>query len=159
MDSFTSMKSKLLPLGLYSLENDSVVCSELRAYSEGLDSLFEDIDILLRESFLQTAESYGIEEREKQIGRPRPDLTTAQRRARLTALESNAISACTPANLLAYIRALGLSDVSLAEVPSHSHLTVHVRDALTDGEKSSVKEKILSAAPAGIVTSVSFDNA
>ncbi|MCD8025632.1 MAG: hypothetical protein LUF33_01500 [Clostridiales bacterium] len=68
MDSFTSMKSKLLPLGLYTIEDGSNLYAELKAYAAGLDSVFENLDTMLREYFIDTAQTYGITEREKLIG-------------------------------------------------------------------------------------------
>ena len=39
MSSFDSMKSKLAPLGVYSLEEGDTVCRELGAYAEGLAAI------------------------------------------------------------------------------------------------------------------------
>lgn len=46
MESFLSMKQKLLPLGLYELDDNDETVWELKAYAEGLNTLFDTLDEL-----------------------------------------------------------------------------------------------------------------
>ena len=78
MTSYESMRSKLLPLGLYRLAQGDVTDSELKAYAEGLDILFDALDEMERESFIPTAQSYGLSEREKFIFKETPELTVEE---------------------------------------------------------------------------------
>ena len=83
MDALTSLREKLRPLGLYALDGNGVVDAELAAYAEGLDLLYEEMEELARECFVQTAESYGLESRERMAGALRPELSLAARREML----------------------------------------------------------------------------
>ena len=60
MNSFSSMKNKLSAIGIYNIENGSNIYNELKAYSVELDRIFSELDTMLREYFIETAQSYGI---------------------------------------------------------------------------------------------------
>ena len=74
------MRSKLIPTGLYSLETGGAVDCELKAYSVELDRIYSELDTFWREAFVATAETYGITEREKFVGKERTDLSLPRRR-------------------------------------------------------------------------------
>lgn len=65
MQSLDSMISKLKPLGIYSLKNDSTIFYELSAYAEGLEILENCLSELESECFVSTSSSFGLETREK----------------------------------------------------------------------------------------------
>ena len=71
-NSYASMKAKLAPLGIYTLAEGSVTDCELKAYAAGIDRLFDTLDIAERESFIETAETYGLSEREKFADKEKP---------------------------------------------------------------------------------------
>ena len=73
-NSYASMKAKLAPLGIYTLAEGSVTDCELKAYAAGIDRLFDTLDIAERESFIETAETYGLSEREKFADKEKPEL-------------------------------------------------------------------------------------
>ena len=54
------MKNKLSAIGIYNIENGSNIYNELKAYSVELDRIFSELDTMLREYFIETAQSYGI---------------------------------------------------------------------------------------------------
>ena len=66
MTSLESMINKLKPLGVYNLNSDSLVYAELSAFAVGIDILRDELDELLREAFVKTAESFGIENLERE---------------------------------------------------------------------------------------------
>lgn len=74
MDSLNSMVSKLSATGIYSLNEDSNVYSELKAYAEGLDVLVSELEVMLRECFFSTAEDYGLERAERLWGNVHNDM-------------------------------------------------------------------------------------
>lgn len=65
MNGTDRMIKVLEPLNLYSLKENTNVFRELKVYGEELDLLKNETDILLREEFIRTAESYGLDQREK----------------------------------------------------------------------------------------------
>lgn len=67
MTSFQSMSEKLAKTGLYNTNEGQLVYAELMAYAEGLDIYYNALDELIRECFVSTAETYGLEMREKFI--------------------------------------------------------------------------------------------
>ena len=90
MTAYESMSTKLLQTGLYGIEQGGAVDCELKAYAVELDRIYTELDVLLREAFVSTAQTYGISEREKFIGKERTDLTLARRRELLMLRETRA---------------------------------------------------------------------
>lgn len=80
MNILDSMKEKLEPLGIYNLEDDSLVCKELQTYAESLKLVKDSIDELEKEYFINTAESYGLTLREKMYTSAKSDLDVEKRR-------------------------------------------------------------------------------
>lgn len=62
---FDNMKEKLLSTGIYIDSLSSAALLELRCYGAGFQALGDEIDNILRESFVQTAVSYGLSDFEK----------------------------------------------------------------------------------------------
>ena len=89
MSSYNSMKSKLIATGLYTLEDSSNTSEELKAFAQELDIIFDTLDEMTREYFIATAQSYGIIERERFIGKERSELPTEQRREMLIDVKGN----------------------------------------------------------------------
>ena len=147
MTSYQSMRSKLLPTGLYSLETGSAVDCELKAYSAELDRVYSELDILLREAFVSTAETYGITLREKFVGKERTDLTLARRRERLMLREMQAAGGHGIADLNQLIESLGVTDYSVSIVHRHCKITITVGDSLTDAQKADFEKGINAFAP------------
>ena len=56
MTAYQSMKTKLLPLGLYAFSEGEAVDCELKAYAAELDRLYGEIDTLYREAFIATGQ-------------------------------------------------------------------------------------------------------
>ena len=80
MGSLTSIKKKLRPLNLYNLNDENIINAELSAYAVALDIINSKLAELERECFISTAESYGLERREKLFGYVRDSLELSKRR-------------------------------------------------------------------------------
>ncbi len=92
MDSITSMKNKLIPLGLYNLEINSKISAELSAYSVAFNMINQKLEELERECFINTSQTYGLELREKLFDYVRTGLDLYKRRTMLiyrTSITSN----------------------------------------------------------------------
>ena len=84
MNIIDSMKQKLSVFSIYDLENEnSLVLAELKAYAKGLECLKESLVELERECFLSTAQSYGLDLRERVFTSKKDDLTFDERREML----------------------------------------------------------------------------
>ena len=77
------MKDMLYPLGIYSLDDNSLVTCELKVYADEFEKLHERLNTLLSECFISTALSYGLEKAEELFTSPqkryRPFLKTVVR--------------------------------------------------------------------------------
>ena len=80
MSEFQKMREILSATGLYDISQGNIIYAELKAYAEGLDMAFEELDEMLRECFAETAESYGLTLRENWLKRYNPDRTLESRR-------------------------------------------------------------------------------
>ena len=109
MESFLSMKQKLLPLGLYELDDNDETVWELKAYAEGLNTLFDTLDELEREYFISTAQSYGLSRRELLFGREMSGQTAQERRDALMYLERTIVGDTTDSGFAEFLENLGLS--------------------------------------------------
>ena len=141
MTAYDSMRSKLAPLGIYAFAEGGAVDCELRAYAAGLDRLYEELDILYREAFIPTAESYGL------TGKVRDDLTTAQRRALLIESEQSGCGANDIAALERIVERLGITDYSVESLPRQSELDVYVNEELSDWQTDALHKQVKAFAP------------
>ena len=80
MSEFQKMRKTLSATGLYDISQGNLIYAELKAYAEGLDMAFDELDEILRECFAETAESYGLTLRENWLKRYNPDRTLESRR-------------------------------------------------------------------------------
>lgn len=82
MSSFGSLFKKLELTGVYTLNLSDEVSSELAAFGAALDMVCDELDEAYRESFIDTAQSYGLDRREMIIaGITSSELTPQQRRS------------------------------------------------------------------------------
>ena len=141
------MSSKLLQTGLYGIEQGGAVDCELKAYAVELDRIYTEFDVLLREAFVPTAQTYGISEREKFIGKERSDLTLARRRELLMLREMRASGGHGSADLNQLIEALGVTDYTVTIVQRHCKITITVNDSLTAEQKADFEKGVKSFTP------------
>lgn len=157
MTSYESMKQKLAPMGLYSLSSGSEVDCELKAYAMGLQPLFDELDMLEREAFIPTAETFGLRERERFIGKERDDLNTEERRERLICAEQCMGDDATLRGFEKFMRSCGLKKFEVVEYPTRARIEIFVNDLLPPGEKNLVVEKISREVPAHMNTIIHFN--
>lgn len=156
MDSYNSMKTKLLPLGIYSIGDNSNISAELKAYAEGLDVLFDTLDVMERECFISTAESYGIEERELFIGKERSEYSTEKRRNMLLIQEQMIDGKCNPDAFKKLLEGYGLSNFQIVEGFAEQTVTINVYDKLTDEIKKMIEENINANFPSHLIVTVNY---
>lgn len=110
MSVLKQMKDMLTPLGIYSLDDDSLVTYELTVYATQLEQLHNKLRIALQENFINTAQGYGLDNFEELFGRYHSDLPIDERRQRLAlymTLDNNNFSKESISHQLAL---MGVSD-------------------------------------------------
>ena len=156
MKSLVSMKQKLEPLGLYDLSGSGEVDCELKAYAEGLDTLFDTLDELQREYFIQTAESYGLSRRESFEIRERAELSAQERRDSLMYFERTAMTGLTDSEFAEFLERIGLTDYTLTVNHSRGSMNLRIADSKTDGEKALIEKQIRAEIPTHMRLDISY---
>lgn len=150
------MKSKLIATGLYTLEDSSNTSEELKAFAQELDIIFDTLDEMTREYFIATAQSYGIIERERFIGKERSELPTEQRREMLLIQEQMMGNSCSKGAFELMLKGTGLSDFTITESFATQAVTVTINDVLTAEIKQMIEEKIRAEFPSHLDVTVTF---
>lgn len=156
MSSYDSMKAKLGAIGIYSINADSNLSKELKAYAEGLDSVFGTIDTMTKEFFIETADDYGIVRRERFLGKERSEYSIEKRREMLILQEQDIGGNCTSEAFSNILKSYGLSDFSFRETPSLNRLTIQINDTLSEEIKEMVTERINLDFPAHLALIINF---
>ena len=156
MSSYDSMKEKLNAVGIYSIDENSNISKELSAYSEELDSLFETLDTMTKEYFIETAENFGIERREKFLGKEKEEYSTEKRREMLMLQEQNMGGKCTPDAFCDILRSCGLTDFTFTELSTSFRLSITINDTLSQEQKKIVTERIKLEFPLHLLVALNF---
>lgn len=157
MTSLDSMKQKLGALGIYRLENGTENALRLSVYAAELDRLFAAFDELLRECFIVTAQSWGIANRERFIGKEKSALTLERRRELLITAEYVTGVDGTPQGFEDFVRSCGAQDFTYAEAYSHARISLIIRDDLDSGTKMLLEERLEAYIPAHCRIEVHYD--
>lgn len=155
MSSFESMKTKLESTGIYSVTDTSNIKNELTAYAEGLDKVFDELKIMERECFIETAESYGISERERFVGVDRSGEALEKRRVLLETAEQLR-GDCTVASFEKIMRGYGVENFNFSEHPTGNYIIINIYDNLTAEQKAVIKSRVNEDFPAHINVTVYF---
>lgn len=146
MNSYESICSKLSPMSLYSLDTDSIVNKEILSYCEVLDDICIGADELLRESFLDTAQSFGLAEYEK-ICRTGVGKNTGERRKMLLAKTGTRQTDISMSSIIRSISSLGI-EVELTENINNQTVTVKVLNDVASDKINFIKQEIRKIIPA-----------
>lgn len=156
MGSYDSMKEKLNAVGIYSIDENSNISKELSACAEGLDRLFDSLDTMTKEYFIETAEDFGIVRREKFLGKEREEYSTEKRREMLLLQEQNMGGKCTPEAFSDILRSCGLTDFTFNEAPTSFRLSITINDTLSEEQKKIVTERINLEFPLHLSVAINF---
>lgn len=158
MNSYDSMKTKLESAGLYRITDNSNINYELKAYAEGMDKLFENLDVMTRECFIVTSETYGITQRENFTGNEKKNYTAEQRKQMLILQEQNMGNKCNTEAFVDMLKSFGVYDFYFNEKFSKNALSIYINDILSDAEKISIEEKITAGFPAHLKIVINYTN-
>ena len=156
MNSLDSMTKKLENTKIYAVKPGGRNYAEIKAFSVGLDMIFNELDEMLREYFIDTAQSYGITERERFTGAVRDDLSIEKRRELLKTREQTNEKFCTPEAFNKILQGYGLGGFELIENPQENALIVKIYDALDEQNKAWVNKMIENDFPAHLAVTVDF---
>lgn len=154
IDAYTSMTDVLSRISLYSFD-DTNVSYELRAYACVLDKLNEELMTMLNECFIDTAQSYGLSQRELIIGAERTDLSVEKRREMLKLRESICKSSFTVSKIKESLSSFGLT----CEVYEYPPLYTVIVDAVGDyskPEQAWIRSEVEKIMPAHLHVEVVF---
>ncbi len=156
MSCLESMIKKLSPLGVYNLSEGSIVYAELAAFSAGLDILRENLDMLLKESFIATAEDLGIEIPERLVGNLRDDLPLSKRREMLSGRLSLNVTDFTPEGFEKMMKLLGISG-EIEEYPHTQRIVLNLSEEdYTEAQREWIVSQAKALLPAHLVSDVVF---
>lgn len=155
MSSFESMKAKLESTGIYSVTDTSNIKKELTAYAEGIDRVFDELKIMERECFIETAESYGLSERERFVGADRSGETLEKRRELLETAEQLR-GDCTVDSFEKVLRGYGVENFSFSENPTGSYIIINIYDNFTTEQRAVIRSRMNEDFPAHINVTVYF---
>lgn len=155
MSSFESMKTKLESTGIYNVADGTNVKKELLTYAEELDKVFDELSVMERECFIETAQSYGLSERERFLGVDRSSQTVEKRRELLKATEQLR-GDCTVQGFEQVIRGYGIENFKLVEHPTGNYLILYVYDELTDEQKAVIRSRVNEDFPAHLDVTIYF---
>lgn len=155
-DPYISMKESLSTLSLYSFDKTNIVY-ELEAYALMLDKLNSELEKMLKECFIDTADSYGLENRELIIGVKRDDLTISKRREMLKLRESIDQSSFTVDKIKKSLSSFGLVDYTLKEFPYLYTVVIDTLGSYTEPQKAWIRSQVEKIMPAHLNAYVVFN--
>lgn len=157
MSIISTLVKNLQPLKLYSLNKSSNVYKELSVYASELELLNDQLEELLKECFVQTAETYGLDNIEHIYMEPATALDTETRRQRII----NRLQICdndyTVEGVTKAIKCFGTENFSIIEYPQRNQLVVEVFGDYTDFQAQFIKTEIEKLIPADNTVLVYFN--
>lgn len=156
MTALESMIKKLSPLNLYEITQDSNIYAELSAYASALDAHRDNIDVVLRECFISSSESFGIENREKVIGSLKSNYTTEQRRQMLILRKIIDNDDFTLSSFESFLQSIGVYDYIITQMPERYELNIQIGGSYSTEDEVWIINQINLAFPAHLEVSVNF---
>ncbi len=156
MGALNSLIAAIEPLKIYSVTQGSNLYNELSAYACELDRLNSDLDLLLRECFITTAQSYGLSMTESVYTRPYEELTPQERRLAILNRLRTGDDDFTVSSIREAVESLGAEEYSIIEYPGKMKIVVQVSGDYTDGRADYLKNEIPKLLPAHLEAYIYF---
>lgn len=156
MTTLQSFIKKLSPLGIYDISEGTNIYAELSAYADAFDRHRNNMNIVFRECFITTSESYGLETREKAFGKIREGCTLSQRREMLRLRRGFGDSDFTVAGFDKFMRSLGIGEYSLLEMSSTYEAAVTLNESFSSSETKWIENQIRLIMPAHLVVNMYY---
>lgn len=156
MESINLLKSKLSPLGLYNLNQGSLVYAELASYAVAFDILYDQLEEIEKEMFVDTAESYGLFLREKAFGYKRNNISVTARREMLNYRSSITSSNFNKEKIEDALKASGINGYVI-EIPNEYLMHINCLDVIdTEVSNEEIENRAKKFMPAHIETIFDF---
>lgn len=155
MTAYESIKNKLDTIGVYSIEQDGLINAETKAYAAGLQPLYDEAEELLKEGFIQTAESSGLEQLEFMTRSYLSGGSLEERRSRLIKRLSISPGEAGLQRLIMQAESMGL-ECSITEDVTMSKLYLDVTTEVSDDEKAFLQAELLRFKPLHLLMYVTF---
>ena len=159
MTTLQSFVKKLNPLGIYDIQEGSNIYAELSAYAYALDRHRDNMEAVLRECFISTAEGYGIEIREKVFGNVRENYTPEQRREMLKLRRGLGNGDYTLEGFDRFMRSLGADSYNLHEMNLSYEVSVTINNSFNSTDAKWAENQIKLIMPAHLITHVYYGGA
>ncbi len=128
MKSYQSMKTKLIPIGIYNLAQGAANDSEIRAFARGIDTVDNRLDVIIREAFIPTAIDFGLSSWEEIFGPPNLSTSSALRRELLIKRLRLSPRSFTKRSAEDILTSLGIDGFRIDENPSLFVVTIDLSD-------------------------------
>ena len=152
---FERLNERTHAVGLYA--DDAVnLNTELEVYAAELERLSEELDRILRESFVVTAEDEGLSVYERIFGAVREDASVEQRREMLVLRMMLGDNDFTPAGFSKAMDSLGVS-WELSEYPGLQRMNITVLSDHTPGEQAFIRSQVAELVPAHLEWQLTFN--
>lgn len=142
MSSLNSMKQKLLPLGFYNLNDDTLISAEISAYAVALDEISATLAEIERECFVNTAESYGLGMRERMLGPEQTNKSIEERRNQLLYRSAITANDFTKSGFEKALLAAGL-DGFIVEYPAQNSVHINCSGLVNDSLDKAAAQKMV----------------
>ena len=156
MTAYESIKNKLSATGIYDIKLGGLIDAEIRAYAVALQVVYDEVDELLRECFVQTAEDYGLEQLESMARTYMNGDTLENRRNKLiNRLQINP-SIIGKNALEKQVASLGL-ECNITENIAESKINVDILTEVADDKKKFLETELLRFTPLHLIMYVTFN--
>lgn len=154
--AYESIKNKLSATEIYDIKQGGLIDAEIRAYAVALQVAYDKVDVLLRECFVQTAESYGLEQLESMARTyMNGDMLEIRRNKLINRLQINP-SIIGKDALKKQVASLGL-ECNITENIADSKIYVDILTEVADDKKEFLKAELLRFAPLHLIMYVTFN--
>ncbi len=157
MTTLFSMKEKLLPLNLYDLGENSLVCKEITVFANEIDLLLSAIKECEQECFINTATNFGLKQWEDILGLRHEHLDISTRRKLIVTRISLLPSEITVAGVNQFISAFNVL-FNTFEYPNVLYLHIQCVGDYDLPTKEKVTSEIEKSLPAHLEVFVDFTN-
>ncbi len=117
MTGYESMVKTMKPIGAYTLDGTTYVDNELKAYAAELDRLSAEIEEVIKESIVTTAEGDGLRFYERLVGTLDDNTSTDLRREMIIYLLNLNMNDNTPDGIKKFFKSIGL-ECEITENPA-----------------------------------------
>lgn len=157
MTAYESIKEKMSAVSIYSFEQNGLLDAEIKAYAIALQELYDNIDELLRECFVQTAEGCGLEQLEIMTRTYMSNDEIENRRKKLmNRLQINP-SIIGKDALEKQVASIGLS-CNITENIVDSKIDVDILTEVANDKKDFLKAELMRFTPPHLIMCVNFEN-